>query len=104
MRWTDFVQWVLSHIGELPGIIELAKRLAEADDIPSRWEAFKNLGDVVVPLIGDFPASNLSDPEEVESLHDSVTALGFSLDDLYMLYRTLKHLIPLLLELLKDDE
>jgi hypothetical protein len=47
---TRVLNVLLTHVGELPDIIEAAKDVAKLPVIRPKWDATKRLGDMLVPI------------------------------------------------------
>lgn len=103
ISYVIWLRWLLGHLGSVQQLIALASAVVSAADLPSKWQALKDLGDVLVPILDDFPT--------VEPAAMSITALadaqaelkaaGVDLEQLEKLFPVFEMLLPILLKLLQ---
>ncbi len=78
------IAWLTRHAKDVPAIMAAYQAVVSAP-IGAKWEAFKALGDIVVPILRDYPgfpseAGGDGDPVigplSVSDCHDQLTAIG----------------------------
>ena len=103
MSWGRFLAWVVSHLDELPQVLSAAQSFMDAANLRDKAEALKGLIDVLVPILEDYPTSLSLSDGEIEGFMQTAHAQAIDLGKLWQLYLLLKPLIPILLDLLRND-
>ena len=106
MNYATFLSWVLSNLGEVKTLIDLAKPILDAPTVREKWEASKALGDKLLSLFESFPpitvaeneytASSLAQMESDVESSAQAAGLPISIGDIYRLWTIIQPLIPIL--------
>jgi hypothetical protein len=91
----QLLAWLLKHASEVPLIISKTTAVVQADGLNDKWAAFKELGDILVPIASDFPRDTDAGALSVEAVEGQYQAAGL-LDN----FRQIKELLPALLEII----
>lgn len=102
VSYTGYLRWMGRHVDDVPAIIGHAQAVYEAESLPDRWTATKGLGDVVVPIIDDFPDGSMATMSglELQAFRAAVVQKGLTLEQVERLWPIFETLLPVLLRLI----
>lgn len=60
------LRWLLRHTADIQPIADAAVAWQAADGLTAKWDATKNLGDIIVPIAADFPSDLLMAVSEAQ--------------------------------------
>ena len=92
-----YLHWVLAHLDEIRPALELADKLIRAPDVERRWEYMKQLGDILVAVIDDFPL----DPVPAELSLKHMSAMQAHIEAQGIDWNHLIELLPLVLTMVQ---
>jgi hypothetical protein len=99
VSYTQYLQWAVAHLRDLPAILSHAQALYLATTWDDRGEALRALIDLIVPMLRDFPVAAVS-AMQARGLEHQVAAQGIGIAELQRLWPIFEALLPVLLRLI----
>lgn len=64
ISWIAFLTKLIPYVGQLDDIVEAIERIAKAEGLQEHWQASKDLGDILVPILASITGLSFETAEE----------------------------------------